>query len=265
MAIFDIFPKPGGRTGSRTKTGYDHQDTWIVITNDPTDDQDVVLAAFVAPGGSYGGRKVESLSCNEVSEDGLQWEVNVKYANSAIDNPLAVPVKIGMTQSSVQVSTDYDKNGNPILNAAGDPFQELVFLDDIEDTLQFTKNFALIPYAAAQQAKRKIGTITGVPGYGLYKGMSAQEQEHELIGIYYACTIEFAMADTQAAFAKKLLNQGFREKVGGELKVIKIKGEVASQPVLLAANGTKLATGATPTEITVDLYNVVNFSTIFGI
>jgi hypothetical protein len=265
MAVTSVYRKPGTRTGTRTREGYDHSDVWIVETDDHNDNQDVILAEFVAPGGTYGGRIVESISCSEVSEDGRQWEVTVNFANSAITNPLTAPVKLGMTQSPVQVPTDFDKNGNPILNAAGDPFQEAVFLDDIEDTLQFTKNYALIPYAAAQSAKRKIGTITGVPGYGLYKGMSAQEQEHETIGIYYTCTIEFSMADSAAAFAKKLLNQGYREKVGGQLKVIKINGEVASQPVLLAANGTKLAPGATPTEITVDLYNVVNFSTIFGI
>lgn len=262
MAVTSVYRKPGTRSGSRTRTAREGTEVWIVETDDPADNDLVVLAQFVAPGGAFGGRVIGSLSCSESSEDGLQWEVTVKYAASPVDNPLAEPAVLSISPNVVQVATDYDRDGTPILNTAGDPFGEIIFLEDVDDTVQITKNFATIPIAAATSAKRSIGTLSGIPGQARYRGMSVQQQDHDQIGTYYTCTIEFAMADT---WERRILNQGFREKDNGELKPIKIDGKEISQPVLLDASGKQLTPSGTPHDVIANLYKQVSYNALFGV
>lgn len=266
MTVLDVFRKPGTRSGSRTTTSVEGQETWIVVTDDPDDDDVVILDQFVDPGSTFMGRRIESVSAEEVGDDGYQWEVDVKYSAEAIDNPLLEPIKISMNQQQVQTPTEFDKDGEPILNAAGDPFQEIVFIEDAEDTIQISKNYAAIPYAAGKTAKKKLNSETFLtvfaPGEVRYKGMSATPQEHESLGTYYTVTIEFAIAEN---WTRKILNQGFRElDDDDELVNVKIKGEPASQPVLLDAAGKQLASGGTPVDLDFDLYESVNFTTLFG-
>jgi hypothetical protein len=266
MAIIDIYRKGGGRTGGRTQDEATATEQWYVGT-DVVEEVETILAEFVQPGGIYQGRRVASLSAAE-HDDGYSWLVDIGYSTTATDpteNPLTDPVKVSGSQSARQVPIEFDKDGNPILNTAGDPFQEILFAEDFDDTLQLTFNRAVVPFSAAQSAKR---TTNSTPILGLaigtvrYAGMSFQPQEHDVVGPYYSITIGLALA---ADWKKRILNQGFRELDNGELKPIKKGGKDVSQPVLLAIDGTALPENGTPVTLEKDIYGDADYVALFGL
>lgn len=263
--ITDIYRKNGGRNGSITKDAAAQKETWYVEVDDPTHEVEFILAAFAQPGTVYAGRLVEGLSAQE-SADGYSWLVDVSYTKSAIENPLDEPLKVSGSQSAKQVPVEFDRDGDPILNTAGDPFQEILFAEDFDDTLQLTFNTAAIPFAAAQAAKKTVSSaaVLGLPaGTVRYAGMSFQPQDHETLGTYYTITINLALADD---WKTRLLNQGFRElNDDGDLVAMKVDGQPASQPLLLDNAGKRLASDGTPVTLEKDIYGQADYLTLFGI
>lgn len=263
--ITDVYRTNGKRSGSLTKDSASQKETWYVEVDDPTHEVEFILAAFVAPGGVYNGRLVEGLSAQE-SADGYSWLVDVTYSRSAIENPLDKPLKISGSQSAKQVPVEFDQNGDPILNSAGDPFQEILFAEDFDDTLQLTFNSATIPFAASQAAKKTTNSaaILGLAvGTVRYAGMSFQPQDHETLGTYYTVTIGLALADD---WKTRLLDQGFREvDADGELVPIQVGGKDASQPLLLDGAGERLASDGTPVTLEKEIYGQADYLTLFGL
>lgn len=263
MPVTDIYRIPGKRTGGRTVTDRTAKETWYVET-DVVEEVELILAQFVSPGGIYAGRRVESLSAAEAA-DSHSWLVDVAYRSAASTNPLAEPVRISGSQSARQVEVEFDRNGDAILNTAGDPFQEILFAEDFDDTLQLTFNSATVPFAASQAAKRTVNStpILGLPaGTVRYAGMSFSPEEHDVIGLFYSITIGLALADD---WKKRLLNQGFREKVNGELKVIEVDGKPITTPALLDNAGEKLSSSGTPVTLEKDIYGQANYVALFGL
>lgn len=268
MGITDIFRKTGKRTGGRTRTEATAKETWQVEC-DAIEEVETILAQFVSPGGIYTdpnglSRMVDSLSAAEFS-DGYSWLVDVGYKTSSIENPLNEPIKISGSQSARQVEIEFDRDGNPILNTAGDPFQEILFAEDFDDTLSLSFNRATVPYSASRKSKRTVSstTVLGLEaGTVRYAGMSFQPQDHETIGLYYSITIGLALADD---WKKRILNQGFREKVDGELKPIKKGGKDVSQPVLLDNAGKALSPSGNPVTLEKDIYGEADYVSLFGL
>ena len=262
--ITEIYRRQGGRTASRSRDNRQSSETWYVETN-ALMEADQILNEFVQPGGVFGGRLVDGLSAAE-SKDGYSWEVAINYAASATENPLAEPLRISGSQSATQVPVEFDRNGQPILNTAGDPFNEILFAEDFDDTLQLSYNVATVPFTASQRAKRSVssGTVLGLPaGSVRYAGMSFQPQDHETLGIFYTITINLALAED---WRSRILNQGFRELDDeGELTPVMVGEMAASQPVLLDNDGKKLPKDGQPVTLEKDIYFEADYVALFGI
>jgi hypothetical protein len=126
-------------------------------------------------------------------------------------------------------------------------------------------NRATVPFSAAQDAKRTVsssGVLGLAAGTVRYAGMSFQPQDHDTIGPYYSITIGLALAED---WKTRILNQGFRELDGGELKPIKKGGKDVSQPVLLDGAGKALSPGGTPVTLTKDIYGEADYVSLFGL
>lgn len=263
MPITDIYRMPGNRTGSKTIDTKTAKERWYVET-DVIEEVEFILAQFVNPGGVYLGRRVDSVSAAD-SSDSLSWLVDVTYSSSASDNPLNDPIMISGNQSARQVPVEFDRDGQPILNTAGDPFQEILFAEDFDDTIQLSFNSATVPFNASQQAKRTVSSnaMLGLsPGTVRYAGMNFQPQDHETLGLYYSISIGLALADD---WKTRILNQGFRELDGFEQKVIKIDGQAVTTPALLDQGGEKLDESGQPVTLEFDIYGEANYVALFGL
>ena len=126
-------------------------------------------------------------------------------------------------------------------------------------------NLASFPSQLAFQARDKVNS-GGFLGFGRgevkFQTITGQSMNDPNIGQYYAVTVEFAI---RKDWKRRVLNQGFREKDGNELKRILVDGADTTVPVLLDEDGSKLAQGGTPVELEFEIYEEANFSAIFGI
>lgn len=273
MAITSVIQKPGTRSAKTARKSIEFSDQFQIETDDPSDNQITVITHFQSigykPGNLINGYRIKSVDYSD-NEDGATWLATVNYgldseSSQQSANPLNDPPKYSISGQSVPLPVDFDSSGNAIVNSAGDPFQELQFIEDERDIIQITKNFATYPSGLAKQARRKVnsGNFLGFgPKEVRYKGMSGSSSYDPTIGVYYTVTVEF---ETAPSWERELLDQGFRELDGGELKQIKVDGETISQPVPLDGSGGKLAANGTPVNLAFEFYETANFASIFGI
>ena len=78
--------------------------------------------------------------CNDDSS----WVVTVEYApydpTQFPENPLNHPIKISWGENRFEQTCFEDRNGNPVVNSAGDYFDPPIAIDDSRPTLRIVRN-----------------------------------------------------------------------------------------------------------------------------
>src|SRR5690606_11373931 len=100
------------------------------------------------------------------------WKVVVEHttkggkrcAEENIDDPLKIPPVISGSFVAYTRVAEKDKDGNPILNAAKEPFLPAPEVEDHQDTLVYDVNTAIINLALRAQFR---GTVNSTPIWGL--------------------------------------------------------------------------------------------------
>ena len=169
-----------------------------------------------------------------------------------------------------------DRDGEAILNAAGDPFDPPVEGDDSRLTVNIQANLANIPvwWASYRDAVNSAAiVIDGYPvdaGNAKIKRMSLGDAQ-ERSGIAFRLLTVAIQIDEDNGWALEILNQGLRcvdpDDSDKRIKCRDEDGDEVVAPVQLDADGEQIETPtpATATYIEADIYNEKDFTVFPGI
>lgn len=158
-----------------------------------------------------------------------------------------------------------DIRGQAIVNSAGQSFDTPIVIERNLPVIVCQKNFATLDDIFEIQAHENKTNSKRFRGWGidrvLFKGAEASQLQIENGIEYYTATMRFWVRPDES-WQPTRLNVGwaYLDKPNGVLvPATNGDGSQATEPVLLAADGTKLAAGQPPTFRTFDVY----FSTDF--
>ena len=288
MAIVTVKEMQGRRSGTKNALWQrTYTRVWRVITDNPTDGV-LTVASAVDPitsvqipsiGASYnaGGSEVDhgafiqDLAIDEESEDGLSWLVKASYgpydASTFKSDPTQWPIKVTIGGDRYERVVLYDQAGNPILNSAGDAFEEPITIDEsrtkivvvrqelcstfdltLAESFRDTLNEAL--WNGFDPKTVKVGIIA--------TGENQYDTNNEVW--YFSVTYPFEV--NRDGWKKKLLDQGFAYLDGsGKLRqLLGSDGHPLKEPTLLDGSGHQLASGGTPVYIEADVYSAIDWN-----
>lgn len=187
----------------------------------------------------------QSIEAVPVSEDGCQWHVTVNYV--PIDPQSLIPpterdVKVSWDSEESERIADFDVDGNPVVNAAGDPFDPPVMVDQSRRILTIERNEADFDDQWVDQFVDKVNANTfygRAAGEVLCKKITASTQFDSEDGAYWSVRYEFHV--NPDGWKSRPLNAGMRQLVSGVLAPILDKGVPVSQPVPLDSLGAAQA------------------------
>lgn len=130
----------------RTDDKYDNQFT---ITSYFATDMGIT---FLSPHPDANIYTCRSLDADQRDDSPFAWDVTCTYSTEPLnedeedkpENPLDRPARITWDSEVFQKFTNRDKDGNVMVNSAGDPI-EAIEVDDIRWVISITKNFASLP------------------------------------------------------------------------------------------------------------------------
>jgi hypothetical protein len=198
----------------------------------------------------------------DASEGFANWTVTEEYDSTfeVTENPLFEPAQIEWDGENFEEVVIYDRNGNAVLNAAGDPFENLmrergrrvvtvrkniaavptwiINAEDAVNSSTFTLDGFLIPTNKAKLGAPKLGPW-------VYRNATR----------YREMTMQIKL--NKDGWNSQPLQVGFRYRDGaGKLvKAVSEDGTDPTNPVCLQANGT-LLTNPTPSTVVFGNFNI---------
>jgi hypothetical protein len=263
---------------------------WIVITDNKFTHQNDIKdyfkntlgISFYAPHPLFPRHYAKDIRIDQREDDWLHWDVFVMWTTEPLPanqdqelNPLNRPAKISLSPELLTRFTNQDKDGNAMLNTAGDPFEGYE-VDDIRYLIRFRKNVQSIPNDVLNMQNKVnssnfiIGGITVPTRQGKLQGITGSETKEETDGA--GNVIEYLELTGEIAFLNKKWdalrqNAGFNYKDGDDRKKITLKdGTEPSNPVLLDEYGAVIENpavdGSDAIYITYRVYEETNYSTL---
>jgi len=235
--------------------------SWTVLLDGRDGVERAAIVARQAPGIPRVGQRHPAdptAVCRSVDPKAISptlWRVTASYYSPSGGvneqgepvNPLDMPPEVhwGFEQIMQQVDTDLD--GNPIVNAAGDPFDPLHEISYARPVLSVTRNEQTFPialaraYAGGRGAVNSDGFRGWPPKTAKCRNISGDDQR---AGDIAYCRVTYEIAFDADGWQPKFLDVGFREKKNGEMQeILDENGQPVSQPVALNADGTATAAG----------------------
>lgn len=284
MAILSIERVWHGETWSDGKKGArEYEELYRVITNDPDASALAVRVAVpVVVGDFYSDDPAARCTGRTAKrhEDSREvWEVTVTYAyepgdeEEEDDNPLARPALIRWTAAQYTKPVIKDRNGNAVVNSAGDYFDPPPEIEDVRWQVTAQVNWATVPSSILGYAGRVNSaafTIDGVTvgaGQARLAGLDISEVQYENDVTYRTVTAVYELRNE--GFDLEVLDQGFRIKDGADLKDILIEDEDGNMsrptsPVLLNGSGGKLS-NPTPANAVYETFEVLSQVSFVGL
>lgn len=250
----------------------------IVYDIRTTDDLDGPGSVGDYAGWSYGdpyawGNESDSrakalrITVEPVGSSKRHWRVTVEFGDPGLerpDNPLAEPPKVEWSWEDRQYPTLRDVNGTPILNPAGDRYDEIFYADDFRRKLSITRNEASFNRVVADQLGNRLNASPW-RGYAAKTvkchPINARDEYNSFVGQYWVVQYEFTFAPIASDWKRPIVETGIHEIVTGTKRRIKDDdGNAVSVPVPLTAAGVKLATGGSPVIKEWELLYTANFA-----
>ena len=189
-------------------------------------------------------------------------------------DPWELPASISFASVSQEVPVDTDADGNAILNPGTDEPVEGITRKINDLSMVITKNLVGINPTNIQGFSNKVNNDTFldfVAGRCLTGDISANPAVHDGTD-YYIVVVPVMVREPYAVPASKTwyhrrMLKGFYhlDTAGGDVvRAVDKEGQYTTTPVLLAANGTRLALGGTPIFEETKLYEETSFGA-FGI
>lgn len=214
---------------------------------------------------------------------GLAWIVTLDYgpydASSFGPDPTAWPMLVSFGSARYERVVTVDQAGAPILNSAGDPFDEPVTVDDSRSVITVERN-ELVKYVAGTGGGGSVGfdptlaeryrdKVNASPWNGFAaktvkcSGITTGNQQYDSNAQVWYYTVSYVFEINRDTWVKHLLDQGFNVLVSGKPTPVMSKGQRVEEPVLLDGSGNQLTTGS-PVFRSFDAYPSDDFS-VFNI
>jgi len=256
------------KEGRRGSWGQDWNRTysrsWRIITDNPLIDANYIRThgpvslgnTYSANGGTSTdvGAYVLGIDVSDAGNDGKDWIFTANYGPWNPDvrpnNPTERPLEVSIVQNQFEQIVDFDINGNPIVNSAGDFFEPGLTEEDSRPILnvmrwqlRFNMNTAMA-YRNAVNSDVFLGrdprTVRSYP----ITGERVRDPDYGWI-----FKVQYQFAYKPEGWTRKEIDAGMREKYtsGGstKLKPILKNGIPVQEPVPLNGSGAALAVGGT--------------------
>lgn len=274
MAVTSIKEIWKGRESDGTLEETRYTRVLRVVTNDGTDGPDVIYAAvaltpwLIYPGAAHPENALAKCIGARPAPDGspVVWVVTASYSNKQDlqEDPADDEITIEWEEEDQQRPVTKDRNGEAVLNSAGDPPVEPLMADDGNRILNITANVSTRP-AWTRTYRRAINsaafTVDGetiAAKYAQVRRISCSWWNYRGAYAYRTLKIQIALKDEdEPNFELHWLDQGFRRKpTAGEIsnstyssgdrpRIRDANGAEVTDAVLLDGNGQPLSN---PTE-----------------
>lgn len=254
----------GGSINSNSETSYTR--VFDVTTDDPDTGPKAVrinagipqLGDYYTNGlGPYDDEYEEDLGAfvNEVQVDSIDghpnaWKVTVKYGpGNTLEqsgDPTLWKVRVQFGGERTERVVDFDIDGNPLMNSAGDRFGDPVTVDSHISTMVIKRNekVATFDLELASEYSDTINDATwnGFPARTCKMGIiSTSEEQYDPSTNTYYYTVEYPIKINRNTWIKELLDQGYNElDAYGNSQPIMYKGQQVSDPRPLDGTGLAL-------------------------
>lgn len=177
------------------------------------------------------------------------WTVTAQYsdARTLAEDPTDDSAIITWGSEQFQKPVVFDRNGNFVVNSAGDPFDPPLMVDDSRRVVTVQKNLAVVPTWILDYQDAVNSDSFTVDGYlvgaGLAKMQSVTVGERQRRNGTVFRTVTFTIHLQRDGWMLNALDAGFRENVYGALANIRNSddGELPAAPVPLDGSGQALA------------------------
>ncbi len=193
------------------------------------------------------------------------WDVEIEYSTKSLepgqqnDNPTERPPDVAWESERVEEVADLDRNGNPILNTAGQPYDPPLMRDYKLRTLVYTRNEPTFDWSLSLDYEDTINSSTflGKPAFTwrvLDIDARRAFEEGELFWV-----VTYRLQYKRRGWKRKVMSLGFKDKDGKE--ILDEHGNRPSEPWKLDANGDPIkAAGAPGHTQTFEIFDHVDFT-----
>lgn len=224
------------------------------------------------------------------SGDRKQWRATLRFESRTWDgrqeaigpdgrlDPFAVPPALRSYGEDEEFGLAYARDGAPILNSAGEPFEQVptIALPVVTYEVSRLERTFDADLIAAIQGRVNASAWLGFPAESvLCRAINSERTwSADAGGWAWATTYKFAikrsLVSLEASGIKirpgwrlQVLDCGFRELVGGELVAIMDKSNApVAAPVNLNGSGARLPASGTPVYKEFDIYPTADFSAL---
>lgn len=268
MSVIQVITKARGSRGTatskgETRYGYDLQ----VVTDDVADGAQTVgdaLGFSVFDTYQFGNdsdffSRLKQIDIQRSTDSPFVWDVAVDFDSEVEDwdeNPLLRPTIIDYDfEPYERVATTDVVTNQPIVNAAGVPFDPPILIPDTRLVISFERNELVFPLAAAvayQNATNSDPWFGLLPYQGkmVITGKFTKEGGYDFYAMRYECHVKW---DT---WVEMVLNAGMTNKDGSPCTEKDGTTQV-SEPVPLSTGGAQLAWPINPASINYLPFNVL--------
>lgn len=252
MGVIKCEPIPNGRNASVSlsdgKVSRNYSLTFLVEMSNLKDGG---KAAYEAPGINFGDHYLteteedlssfcRSINANEIAP--LCWHVTVEYGryDPALnaENPLNQVPEVSTDFAQFEEICEFDLDGNPIVNSAGDKFADPVVRDQSRPLFRISRNEASYDPMLAWMYKDTVNKdvfFGSDPGTVKCSHISARRQYDPTVGIYWTVSYEFHVDPN--GWIKRIGDLGINYLDGTSLKPILIQGVPCQIPQALDGSG----------------------------
>lgn len=282
MAV-TITGRKATQTAQYGPSGFTCEQTYEVKTDAKTDGVIEVTEAIISEVGDLGTQWSETIDLYIANigvdfklqqDNGALWTAKISWAPITEDftpgTSVIYPSKGAMFSGSgsfEDVPTDFDKDGDPIANFAGDPYLNPVKKKRVSKTIEAEINFAVgsEPDFNSLEGKTNSNTVYGASaGKVLFGPASFSGPFYERGVAYKTWRIVYLYAsEGWNERDAQVLNEGLREKDGDGniIKIIDDEGNEATEPYPLDEDGHAIRDGSTQTFTTYEIYTQTTLPT----
>lgn len=278
MSVISVREIWSGRDGDDDGKIRRYSRHFRVVTNDQYDTAAVVIGSVGIQRGDVFpddfGAWCQTANARNESFSPKIWLVTFNYSSEREiqPNPLNDPAKITWSGEPFQRPLIVDRNGDGVVNSAGDPFDPPIMRDDNRPVAHVTKNVASVPVWVLNYrdvVNSDAFTLDGLAvaaGKAKIKWINVGDWQ-ERNNIRYR-TLTFDVHLNKDGWNFQPLDMGYREiDPGDATKRITIKdneGKQVTQPYLLDGSGAQLSDPSPTTAVFLDFegYEELPFSVL---
>lgn len=203
------------------------------------------------------------------------WTITAEYSSAVEMNvdPTQDAMQIRVYTEQFQKPAVFDKNGNKIVNSAGDPFDPPLMMDDSRRVISLVRNVAAYPswvLSYQDAVNSDTFTVRGITySAGVGKVQSVAISDGQIRNDIPFYTVEVLIHLQKNGWILQPLDVGFRELgYGGDLINILNPGDTErpSAPVPLDGSGHQLSNPSTTNNVLLSysVYDTQPFSVLFA-